>query len=65
MRRREVERELTRRGCQVLRTKGAHDVWGCPCGCHQAPLPRHKDISPGVVRSISNTLSCLPEGWLQ
>ncbi len=65
MRRRDVEKELERHRCRVLRNKGGHEVWGCPCGKHQAPLPRHTTVSPGVVRSISTKLACLPEGWLQ
>lgn len=65
MRRRDVEREFERQGCRPLRDKGGHQVWGCPCGGHQAPLPRHTMISPGVVRSLSKLLVCLPEGWLQ
>ncbi|WP_285659810.1 type II toxin-antitoxin system HicA family toxin [Actinomycetospora sp. NBRC 106375] len=65
MRRRDVARELRRHGCTVLRDKGGHEVWGCPCGQHRAPVPHHTMISPGVVRSIRNTMGCLPEGWLQ
>ena len=32
---------------------------------HTANVPRHKEVSPGVVRSTIERLACLPEGWLQ
>lgn len=45
--------------------KGPHDKWDCPCGQHTANVPRHRDISPGVVDDIVKRLACLPEGWLK
>ncbi|MGH3944696.1 MAG: hypothetical protein ACRDSI_06585, partial [Pseudonocardiaceae bacterium] len=47
------------------RATGDHDVYGCVCGQHIFPLPRHKVTSPGVVRDAIGRLTCLPEGWLQ
>jgi hypothetical protein len=55
MSRRSVERALKANGCEVLSDDGKHT----------APIPRHRDISPGVVRDTINKLACLPKGWLQ
>ena len=65
MKRRDVESALRRHECSVLRDRGDHTVWACPCGGHTTPVPRHSDISPGVVRNIGKQMACLPEGWLQ
>lgn len=65
MKRRDVEAILVRMGCKLLRNTGDHEKWGCPCGQHTAPVPRHKEVSAGVVKSISKMMACLEEGWLQ
>ena len=65
MKRADVSAALNSRGCRILRDTGNHTIWICPCGQHRAPLPRHKETSAGVVRSISRQMACLPEGWLQ
>lgn len=64
MKLRDVERMLRAHGCSVLSDRGSHTKWGCPCGAHTAPVPRHTVVSPGVVRSIGKRMACLPEGWL-
>lgn len=65
MRLREVETALLDHKCKVLSDRGPHTKWGCPCGKHTVPVPRHPVVSPGVVRNIVKRLTCLPEGWLQ
>lgn len=65
MKRREVETALRKAGCVMLSDKGSHTKYGCPCGHHTTAVPRHKDITAGVVGSIGRQLACLPEGWLQ
>jgi hypothetical protein len=67
MARRLVVRALTRQGCSKLSEEGIHEKWGCPVGCgmHTTALPRHKEITVGVVRNIIADLKCLPKGWLQ
>lgn len=65
MKRKEVQAALIANGCQSLRNVGRHEVWGCPCGQHTAPLPNHRDITGGVVQSIGKQMACLPKGWLQ
>lgn len=54
MKRRDVEKALSR-----------HDVYCCPCGRHRFALPRHRTVSPGVVRKATHDLACLTRGWLQ
>lgn len=67
MRRREIERALLAAGCQPKRGsgRGSHEKWVCPCGAHAAIIPRHVEISPGVVADTIRRLSCLRKGWLQ
>ena len=65
MRRRDMERRLRAAGCTMKKPdKGPHSKWLCPCGKHVFPLPRHKDVSPGVVDDAAAKLPCLPKGWL-
>lgn len=61
----QVVKILRDNGCQTLRNVGGHGIWGCPCGSHTAPLPNHREVTPGVVRSISKQMACLPKGWLK
>jgi hypothetical protein len=61
MRLRVVERALRAQGCGVIYDDGKHTKWGCPCGRHTTAVPRHRDVTPGVIRD----LECLPKGWLQ
>jgi hypothetical protein len=64
MKRRKVIRALRKNGCtEEDGTK--HAKWVCPCGQHSANIPRHGDISPGVVGDTIKRMACLPEGWLQ
>jgi predicted RNA binding protein YcfA (HicA-like mRNA interferase family) len=65
VRRRDVEAALRRHGCTVLREGGRHTIWQCPDGDHLAPVPRHREISAGVVASIANSMRCLGKGWLR
>ncbi len=65
MRLRDIVARLGAKGCAMLSEDGKHTKWGCPCGSHVTAVPRHRDISPGVVRNIIRDLACLPEGWLQ
>lgn len=65
MKRREVEQALRSAGCVSISDRGDHEVWQCPCGQHVAALPRHREITAGVVRSIEQQIACQPKGWLQ
>lgn len=65
MKRKDVAAKLGANGCTSLRNTGGHEVWGCPCGSHTAPLPNHRTITAGVVTGIETMMACLPKGWLQ
>jgi predicted RNA binding protein YcfA (HicA-like mRNA interferase family) len=65
MRYRDVQRALLDQDCIHKATRGSHEKWVCPCGEHQAIVPNHNIVSPGVVRDTIKKLNCLPEGWLQ
>jgi hypothetical protein len=65
MKLRDVKRALKRRNCSVVSDTGDHTKWVCPCGDHAANIPRHKEISPGVVKDTITRMKCLPEGWLR
>jgi hypothetical protein len=56
---------MTRHGVRLVRQGAEHEVWHCRCGEHRTLLPRHRQVSPGVVQQIIKQLGCLPEGWLQ
>jgi predicted RNA binding protein YcfA (HicA-like mRNA interferase family) len=67
MAKRLVTKALVRHGCIKLRDTGSHEKWGCPaaCGAHTTAVPRHGQITAGVVRNLIADLECLPKGWLQ
>jgi predicted RNA binding protein YcfA (HicA-like mRNA interferase family) len=67
MAKRLVIRALTAQGCLKLSDEGKHEKWGCPekCGQHTTAVPRHAEITAGVLRGIITDLKCLPKGWLQ
>ena len=66
MKKRDVESALMKNGCEILSDKGIHTKWTCSCGGkHTANIPRHREISPGVIDDTIKRLKCLEEGWLQ
>ncbi|WP_413774901.1 type II toxin-antitoxin system HicA family toxin [Actinocorallia sp. A-T 12471] len=65
MKLRDLVRALLKHGCSVRSDTGRHTKWICPCGRHTAILPRHREVSPGVVGDTVDRLKCLPEGWLR
>jgi hypothetical protein len=65
MRLRVVVAALQAADCSQIRQGANHTVWRCPCGEHQTAVPRHNQITAGVVGSIIRQLSCLSKGWLQ
>jgi hypothetical protein len=56
---------LVKQGCSKLSERGIHEKWRCPCGQHTTAVPRHNEVTAGVVRGIIADLACLPKGWLQ
>jgi len=65
MKRTDVNRALRQNGCSIKSDIGDHCKWECPCAAHSANIPRHREISPGVVADTIKRMACLPEGWLQ
>lgn len=65
MRRRLVLRALDAARCTFVREGAEHTVYACPCGQHKTAVPRHTDVTAGVIGSIIKQLPCLPKGWLQ
>ena len=67
MTKRQVVAALARQRCRKVGDSGKHEKWGCPLECrqHVSSLPRHDEITAGVVRNLIRDLKCLPEGWLQ
>lgn len=66
MSRRDVVAALRRVGCRLLREGASHSLFICDCPmAHKAAVPRHRLISPGVVRDIQSQIACAGKGWLQ
>lgn len=65
MRYRDIQKALLANGCTWRQAKGDHEMWYCPCGQHMVAVDTARMVSPGVVRGIIRSLTCLPEGWLQ
>jgi predicted RNA binding protein YcfA (HicA-like mRNA interferase family) len=65
MKRRDVIKRLTDIGATLLREGGEHSIYRCACGLHQTALPRHSEITAGVVGSIQKQIECQEKGWLQ
>lgn len=52
--------------CRMVKKRGLHEKWICPCDEHHTTaVPRHREVTAGVVRNIIDDLKCLPKGWLQ
>jgi hypothetical protein len=66
MKRRDVEAALRSGGCVVISDDGKHTKWQCSCGeGHTANIPRHGEVSPGVIRDTTKRMPCQRKGWLQ
>ena len=65
MAKRLVIKALRRKECAKVSDDGRHEKWLCPCGKHVTAVPRHSEVTAGVVRGIQLDMECLPEGWLQ
>jgi len=64
MKRRDLAKALLRGDCHIEREGKEHTIWRCPCGRHLAAVPRHRDITAGVVGKIQQQMACLGERWL-
>jgi len=62
---RSVVKALLGHGCCKASERGIHEKWKCPptCGKHTTSVPRHNEITAGVIGNIIRDLACLPKGW--
>lgn len=58
----DVVKVLKANGWQPVRSSGRHEWWEGPNGIGEA-IPRHNEISPGVIRKLAAKLEQVPESW--
>ena len=65
MKQSDITSRLLQTGCRAATSASAtHELWTCPCGAHQVPVPTQvQQLSPGVAAHIVHELACLPSGW--
>lgn len=51
MKKRDLDRHLTQNGCHLQR-QGKHEIWANPSNGRRSPVPRHREIPSGTVKSI-------------
>jgi len=54
--RRDLIRELTRRGCYLERHGGRHDIYVNPSNGRKAPVPRHNEVKNSLCDLIRKQL---------
>lgn len=59
----QAEQELSKAGFTVIRTGGRHTVWASADGTQTVAIPRHRTLSPGVVRQVAKLLPSIPPSW--
>lgn len=55
----DLQRHLRTHGCHHEREGGGHSIWKNPTNSKVAPVPRHREIKTGTVRSICKQLQIL------
>jgi len=59
-----VVKELQSRGWVLLRQgKGSHELWGLPDGSVYESIPRHREVSAGIVGQLVKKLPDPPKEW--
>ena len=56
MKRRELIRELSGKGCFLKRSGGNHDIYENRANGRKAPVPRHTEVKDSLVRLIRKQL---------
>ena len=56
MKLRDLEKHLTALGCRFEREGGSHTLWKNPANGKVAPVPRHREVKEGTVRSVCRQL---------
>jgi mRNA interferase HicA len=54
--RRDLIRELIRKGCHLDRHGGRHDIYANPVNGRKAPIPRHNEIKNSLCDLIRKQL---------
>lgn len=58
----DVVKVLKAQGWQLVRATGNHEWWQGPQGQREA-IPKHSEISPGVLRTLAKKLETVPDNW--
>lgn len=58
----DVLKVLKAQGWQLVRTTGIHEWWEGPDGQGEA-IPRHTEVSPGVLRKLAKKMAEVPRNW--
>jgi mRNA interferase HicA len=57
---RDLIKELTKAGCELLRHGGRHDIWHNPATGRSQPVPRHREINELLAKKIIKDLGSAP-----
>ncbi len=61
---RDVIKALKANGWVLLRDgKGSHELWGLPDESQKASIPRHGEVSAGIVGQLIRKLDQAPQNW--
>lgn len=61
---RDVVKVLRSQGWVLLRQgKGSHEVWGLPDESVKETVPRHSEVSAGVIQQLMKKLPEAPREW--
>lgn len=60
VKRRDLEKHLSRSGCFLHRHGGGHDIWLNPATRAESAVPRHREIATGTARAICRQLGVAP-----
>ncbi|RLP76139.1 type II toxin-antitoxin system HicA family toxin [Mycetocola tolaasinivorans] len=60
--RKDVERFLLSQGYRIDRDRGPH-TWWKRLGSRSVPIPRHRVISAGVLRTIEQLVGFVSDEW--
>ncbi|MBD7980119.1 type II toxin-antitoxin system HicA family toxin [Oerskovia merdavium] len=61
---RDVIEALKANGWVLLRDgKGSHELWGLPDESQKASIPRHGEVSAGIVGQLIKKLDQAPQNW--
>ncbi len=61
---RDVVKILRMNGWVFLRDgKGSHELWGLADESRKESIPRHGEVSAGVIGQLMKKLKAFPQGW--